>query len=410
MKFSDFKLDLRLISNIQNLGFENATEVQEKTIPLALDNNDLIVRSKTGSGKTFAYLLPIINKILNQKNNAIKCLILCPTRELALQIKDECEKLIKNIQEIRVVAIFGGESVAKQIKLIKDCNIVVGTTGRVIDLIERKALKLNKVESFVLDEADQMLDMGFIKDIEKIYSFIPSNCQHLMFSATFSQEIKRLAQKMFKDFQMVEIGIENKSLTEITEEFAIIKKQNKKQALLKILNDRQYFLSIVFCNTIDMTKEVCAFLKKNGIVAKALNGDMSQFERNRVLTEFKTGKIAVLVATDVASRGLDIDDVDCIFNYDIPKMIEPFLHRVGRTARAGKTGNAITFVCTEVELDLLKQIEEKTQTEFEKLDLDELNFYFYKTKKSNTNKKQFKPHKSYNKTNYKNNKKRYNKF
>ncbi len=380
MRFSELEIDKKILENIESLGYNTLTEVQEKTINCVLNNCDAIVRSKTGSGKTFAFLIPLVNKILNNNIKKLQSLILCPTRELAIQVKNECEKLVNGIENINVVAVFGGESLNKQIKLIKNnANIVVGTTGRTLDLIKQKVLKLNNVDCFILDEADVMLDMGFISDIENILTYIPNNSQRLMFSATFPENIKTLASKMLNNPSIIEIGIENKSLVEINEEFAIIKKQNKKQALLKILNERNYFLSIVFCNTKDMTSEVCSFLKKNKITSKTLNGDMSQFERNRVLSEFKEGKIAVLVATDVASRGLDIDNVDCIFNYDIPKTVEYFLHRVGRTARAGKTGNAITFVCSENEMELLKEIELKTQTEFEKLDLEELNFYFYKT-------------------------------
>ena len=385
MKFSELELNEKLLLNLKELGFENALDVQEKAIPKILENRDAIIRSKTGSGKTFTFLLPILTKMLFAQDKGIKTVILCPTRELAIQVKTECEKLVRGIEEIRVVAVYGGDSITKQIKLIKDrANIVIGTTGRVIDLIERRVLKLNSVNTLVLDEADVMLDMGFIKDIESILKYIPQSSQKLMFSATFPENIKQLASKILVEPAVVEIGIENKSLTEINEEFAIIKKINKDRALLKLLNDRNYFLSIVFCNTKEKTEELCSFLRKNKIIAKALNGDMSQFERSRVLTNFKQGLIAVLVATDVASRGLDICDVDCVFNYDIPKTIEYFLHRVGRTARAGKMGNAITFVCCESELEILKEIQEKTQTDFEKIDMEELNFYFYNTKKKST--------------------------
>lgn len=381
MKFKELNIKSEILKAIEEMGFVNATEVQQKATPHALQGSDLFVRSETGSGKTLAFGISLVNNLLDVKG--VQSLVICPTRELAIQVAKELEKLTQFIFPESVAAIFGGADMGRQIKTLKNplTKIVVGTPGRIIDHIERKSLKLHTIKTVVLDEADEMLDMGFKQDIEKILKGMQKLRQTMLFSATYPENIKQLTNQFLKNPIKIEIGIENQSLSNITQEFAIVKKQNKKEAVLKILTERNPYLSIVFCNTKAMSASVATFLSKNKISAKSLHGDMSQFERTRVMREVREGKIAVLVATDVASRGIDIKDVDYVINFDMPQTLEFFLHRIGRTARAGKEGRAITLISTQDELDMLKIVEEKTNSEIEKADLKELNFYFYNTPK-----------------------------
>lgn len=381
MKFKELNIKSEILKAIEEMGFVNATEVQQKATPYALQGSDLFVRSETGSGKTLAFGISLVNNLLDVKG--VQSLVICPTRELAIQVAKELEKLTQFIFPESVAAIFGGVDMGRQIKTLKNplTKIVVGTPGRIIDHIERKSLKLHTIKTVVLDEADEMLDMGFKQDIEKILKGMQKLRQTMLFSATYPENIKQLTNQFLKNPIKIEIGIENQSLSNITQEFAIVKKQNKKEAVLKILTERNPYLSIVFCNTKAMSASVATFLSKNKISAKSLHGDMSQFERTRVMREVREGKIAVLVATDVASRGIDIKDVDYVINFDMPQTLEFFLHRIGRTARAGKDGRAITLISTQDELDMLKIVEEKTNSEIEKADLKELNFYFYNTPK-----------------------------
>ena len=393
MKFEELNIKQEIKDNIKQIGYEKLTEVQEKALDFALNGNDLFVRSQTGSGKTMAFAIPLVNNLT--PNKGIEALVVCPTRELAMQVSKEIKKLVSQENQNQVVAVYGGADMVRQIKALKQgAKIVVGTPGRIIDHINRHSLKLHTIKTVVLDEADEMLNMGFIADIESILKATPKIKQTMLFSATYPENIKKLAKNYLIDAKNIEIGIENQSLSNIQQEYAIIKKQNKKQALLEILNSRMPFTSIVFCNTKDMSSEVASFLRKNKILAQALNGDMSQFERNRVMQNVQDGKTAVLVATDVASRGIDINDVDYVFNFDMPKTTEYFLHRIGRTARAGKNGHAVTLISTENDMQLLKNVEQQTYSTIDKLDMGELNFYFYNTKPKKYNTKNYGKEKS----------------
>ncbi len=380
MKFEELNIKPEIKNAIADMGLETLTEVQQKATPLALMGTDLFVRSETGSGKTLAFGIALVNNLLEIKG--VQSLVICPTRELAMQVAKELEKLTKYLHSESVVAIYGGADMGRQIKALKSetTKIVVGTPGRILDHISRRSLKLHTIKTVVLDEADEMLDMGFKQDIEKILKGMQKLRQTMLFSATYPENIKELANNILNNPQKIEIGIENQSLSNITQEFAIVKKDNKKDAVLKILTQRNPYLSIVFCNTKAMSSSVANFLSKNKISAKVLHGDMSQFERTRVMREVREGKIAVLVATDIASRGIDIKDVDYVINFDMPQTLEFFLHRIGRTARAGKEGRAITLVSTQDDMALLNEVQEKTNSEIEKADLGELNFYFYNTK------------------------------
>ena len=382
MKFENLNIKSEILKAISEMGFTNLTEVQQKATPLALQGKDLFVRSETGSGKTLAFGIALVNNIMDIKG--VQSLVICPTRELAMQVAKEIEKLTKYINPESVVAIYGGADMGRQIKALKSNNvrIVVGTPGRILDHIARRSLKLHTIKTLVLDEADEMLDMGFKQDIEKIIKSMQKLRQTMLFSATYPENIKELAKSILTSPEKIEVGIENQSLTNIMQEFAIVKKQNKKEAVLKILTQRNPYLSVVFCNTKTMSASVATYLSKNKISAKALHGDMSQFERTRVMKEVREGKIAVLVATDIASRGIDIKDVDYVINFDMPQTMEFFLHRIGRTARAGKEGRAVTIASTPDDMALLTEIQQLTNSTMEKFDLGELNFYFYATQKA----------------------------
>lgn len=369
MKFSSLSINENIKKALLENSFFDATEIQEKTIDLILNQKDLLARSQTGSGKTLAYALPIIEK----SETGIKypqSLVVCPTRELALQICDEFRKITKYMEGIKAVPIYGGSDINRQIQALKrGAAVVVGTPGRIIDHLNRKTLKIHNIKTLVLDEADEMLNMGFKEDIEDILKSAPQKKQVLMFSATYPANIKILANTFMSNPVHIEIGSSNKSIKQINQLFAFVGKTQKQAALINILNKYKPKTSIIFCNTKKMCEELGEFLNKENFFASVIHGDLRQSERKRVMDSIKTNKSNLLVATDVAARGIDINDVDYVINYDLPNNVEYLIHRMGRTARAGKSGNSITIINTPAQLKLLQQYNRETESDSKEIDL-----------------------------------------
>ncbi len=382
MNFLDLGLQKNIVDVLNNLNYVLPTEIQQKAIPTILKRQDAICRSETGSGKTFAFGLPIIQNIDAQNQN-IQALIVCPTRELAMQVADEVKKIAIPLG-VKVCAVFGGSTIARQVdSLKKNPQIVVGTTGRIMDLINKKALKIESANFVVLDEADEMLDMGFLPDIEKILFHTKNDRTTLMFSATMPKEVKILAEKYQKNAALIEIGTENKALDKIKQQYIFVDRKSKKEALKEIFYSDVYGKTIVFVNTKQFVDDVAHYLSKNSILCKAIHSDIRQNDRKRVLDSFKQGKIDVLIATDVASRGLDIKDVKWVINFDLPHELEFYVHRIGRTARAGESGSVVNIITSLEQLSYMHDIEKQTKAKITLFETksENLKQYFVDTKK-----------------------------
>jgi len=359
--FTNLSLKKELLTNLEELGFSSMTPIQSSSLPLILEGRDVIAQAKTGSGKTAAFGLGVLNS-LDVKNTRVQCLILCPTRELVEQVASEVRRLARMLKNVKVLTITGGKSEYFQERsLAHGAHIVVGTPGRVLKLCKKNILKLNTANTLILDEADRMLDMGFHEDIMEISSFIPKERQTNLFSATFPDEIKNLGSKLQTDAIMVKVDSEH-SVDVIEESFFLLDShRDKDRALLKVLDVYRPERFIVFCKTKQITNDVADFLDENSIYAEAIHGDLVQEERTEVLTMFSNRSLSGLVATDVAARGLDIKDLGLVINFDIPSQPEIYTHRIGRTARAGKTGLAISFY-TEREtykIDAISELQNK---------------------------------------------------
>jgi len=338
--FRKLGLVQEIIEHAKKAKYEKPSEIQEKAIPLILEGKDVIGGSATGSGKTFAFGAPIIQKV--EKGKGVQALILIPTRELAEQITKVLEHFSEHNQ-LEISAVYGGIGINPQIRELETAEIVVGTPGRILDHLERRTINLSKVKTLVLDEADRMFDMGFIFDVEKIISHCPKERQTLMFSATINQDIDHIVKKHMKN--PVEVSVESYVDPLLLKQIYYDVPRNVKFSLLvHLLKSEQSGLVMVFCNTRDNTDFVASNLARNGIDAIAIHGGLSQEKRNRIMEKFHTGKVLVLVCTDVAARGLDIKNVSHVYNYDIPKTSQEYIHRIGRTARAGKEGIAISLV------------------------------------------------------------------
>lgn len=382
MKFENLSLNTQILEVLNNMGFEYATEIQTKAIPEILNGKDVVARSETGSGKTFAFALPIIQNVVT--SNDLQSLVVCPTRELAMQVADQFAKLTENIASIRTCAVFGGSNLDRQVKsLKKNPHILVGTPGRLIDLLKRKALKLDKLKFLVLDEADEMLDMGFRDDIEKIIEKCNADRQTVLFSATMPQEIKDLASKYQKNPVEIAVGTENKAIDKISQKYMFVMQKNKQEAIKELFMTDVFGKTILFVNTKRYAEELESFLNKNNIDCKAIHGDLRQSERKKVLSGFKDEKFDILIATDVAARGLDIKDVKYVVNFDLPQQLEYYVHRIGRTARAGNKGEVINIVANLSQLSYMREIEKQTKAKIElyQTNNEVLQSYFVDTKK-----------------------------
>ncbi len=319
------------------------TPIQEEAIPLLKAGFDCIGQAQTGTGKTFAYAIPLIEGI-DPKDHDPKALVLTPTRELGIQVSNEIGKLITNNKDIKYACIYGGESYDKQrIALSKKPQIIIGTPGRIIDQMERGNLKFNQIRYLVLDEADEMLKMGFQEDLEKILSSMPKDRQTALFSATIPPFIKNVVKNYMHDPKWVKIESKTLTVDAIDQQLYYCKKDSKKDLLIRLLDYNQFHQIMIFCNTKSMVDELVIFLQTQGFRAEGLHGDLKQISRDKVMQSFRNNTIDILIATDVAARGLDIDGIDAVINFDVPNENELYVHRIGRTARAGSTGTAITI-------------------------------------------------------------------
>ncbi len=369
--FKDLPISKETLKAIQKKGFKHPTEVQELSIPIIYQGKDLIAQAQTGTGKTAAFGIPIVDKV-DPKKKKIQALILVPTRELAIQVAKEIKDLGKE-KKIFVLAVYGGKSIQHQIKFLKNGKdvVIVGTPGRVKDLIERGILKLDNVEMFVLDEADRMLDMGFIDDIEFIFEKTPKNKQTLLFSATMPPAIKRLAERFLKpDYEIIRVKPEEVTVDRIKQVAYRVDEKMQFSKLKESLEEMQDSKAIIFTETKKGADELADRLKREGFNANAIHGDFSQAKREKVLRDFRNSKLKILVATDVAARGLDIKDVDVVYNYSLPRDVESYIHRIGRTGRAGREGIAISIMNPSQDR-LFSIIKKKTNANIEFVNMSE---------------------------------------
>ena len=343
-EFSQLTLHPVLIQAAADLGFTEPTEVQIRVIPLMLEGRDVLAQSQTGSGKTAAFAFPILNNLINSEDRGIiKTLVLTPTRELAIQVADAFKEYSQD-QKISVLPIYGGQHYGTSRRRLQEgVDVIVGTPGRLQDLIRQRMLDLSQVNTVVLDEADEMLSMGFVEDVENILKETPTNRQTTLFSATLPQQIRRLADKYMHDPETIMIQRKALTVDTIDQRYYVVSEKDKMSALTRLFEAEDIGSTLVFTKTRIGSGRVANDLIQRGFPAEALNGDLAQDARIRVLNRFKAGQIKVLVATDVAARGLDIDDISHVVNYDIPTDPEAYVHRIGRTARAGKTGIAISL-------------------------------------------------------------------
>ena len=368
MDFSTLVTKEEVRRAVTDLEWDEPTPVQEKVIPVARAGEDLMAQAQTGTGKTGAFAIPIIERLHESKK--IQCLVLAPTRELAVQVAGDLAEMAK-YTKLKSVAIYGGQSINVQTdKIRRGVEIVVGTPGRLMDLMRRGELSFESVKFLVLDEADRMLDMGFIDDIEWILQSVPRERQTMLFSATLPEAIRELAQRYMRKPKSIIISGESLTVPQTEQVYINVGRKNKLWALCRILDGEKPNLAIVFCSTKRMVDMLSDKLRAYGYSVDAIHGDLTQAARDKVMTKVKAGKIKILIATDVAARGLDIEDVTHVFNYDIPENPEDYVHRIGRTARAGKSGRAITFVSKE-EQHLVKAIENFGRTKLAVHDVPE---------------------------------------
>jgi ATP-dependent RNA helicase DeaD len=347
LTFKETGIREEILQAIEEMGFEQPTPIQEKTIPALLQSRgDMIALAQTGTGKTAAFGLPLIH-LANMQSNKVEALVLCPTRELCIQITKDLDNYSRFLKGFRSTAVYGGADIVKQIRLLKDgCQIVVGTPGRAIDLIKRKVLKLNDIKWLVLDEADEMLNMGFKDDLETIMAETPKEKQTLLFSATMPKEISSMARKYMNNPEEISVGKKNSGAENVSHEYYMVHAKDRYAALKRIVDINPNVYGIVFCRTRQETKEVAEKLISDGYNADSLHGDLSQAQRDHVMNRFRLRHLQLLVATDVAARGLDVTDLTHIINFNLPDELEVYIHRSGRTGRASKIGTSIAIVHT----------------------------------------------------------------
>ncbi|MFT9849490.1 DEAD/DEAH box helicase [Aneurinibacillus sp. REN35] len=357
--FYEFELHHSVVRALTHMGLEEATPIQEQTIPLALEGKDVIGQAQTGTGKTAAFGIPLINR-LNEEKEHIQGVVLTPTRELAVQVAEELTKIAKN-KGVGVLPIYGGQDMSRQIRALKKKpQIIVATPGRFMDHMRRKTIRLNAIDMVVLDEADEMLNMGFIEDITMILEEMPEERQTLLFSATMSKPVQEIAQKFMKEPEIIRVKAKEMTVSNITQQCLKVSERDKFDVLCRFLDIDAPELAIVFGRTKRRVDELSEALHKRGYKADGIHGDLTQAKRDSVLRKFKEGRIDVLVATDVAARGLDISGVTHVYNFDLPQDPESYVHRIGRTGRAGKTGIAISFA-TPSEIEHIHTIETVTK-------------------------------------------------
>lgn len=359
--FRDLNLSKEIQTAVEDMGFEETTTIQAQSIPYMLEGRDVIGQAPTGTGKTAAFGITVLERI-DPKRKGVQAMILCPTRELAIQVAGEIKKISKYKKGIEILPIYGGQPIDRQIKALKkNVQIVTGTPGRVMDHLNRRTLKMEDVKIIILDEADEMLDMGFREDIETIMKKIPEQRQTIFFSATMPKAILDLTKKYQNNPQFIKLVHKEMTVPNVEQFYIEVKQQAKPEALARLIDYYNLKLSLVFCNTKKRVDELVEDLKMRGYLAEGLHGDMQQKQRDIVMSRFRRRDIDVLVATDVAARGIDVGDLEAVFNYDIPTDDEYYVHRIGRTARAGKAGLAFTFVIGK-EVYRIRQIQQFTKT------------------------------------------------
>ena len=367
MRYDESPIDGRIIRAVTELGFENMTPIQEQAIPVLLEGKDVIGQAQTGTGKTAAFGIPLLQQI-DPQDRSLQAVVLCPTRELAIQAAEEMRKFAKYMHGIKMVPIYGGQEMYRQINALKGgAQIVVGTPGRVMDHMRRHTLKMDTVKMVVLDEADEMLNMGFREDMELILKEMPAEHQTALFSATMPPAILEITGQYQKE-DAVHVRVAAKELTvpQIKQYYFAVKNVYKEEVTCRLIDVYGLSRSIIFCNTKRMVDELADSLKKRGYQAEGLHGDLTQKQRDFVMGRFKSGNLQVLIATDVAARGIDVDDVEAVFNYDIPQDIEYYVHRIGRTGRAGREGVSFTFAYGR-DMYRLREIEKVCKTRMTEL-------------------------------------------
>ena len=372
LQFMELNIKPEILKAVASMGFEEMTPIQARAIPVELDGADVIGQAQTGTGKTAAFAIPILQKV-NPKLKKPQAMVICPTRELAIQVADEIRKLAKYMSSVKVLPIYGGQEISKQIRSLKSgVQIIIGTPGRIMDHMRRKTVKFDDICTVVLDEADEMLDMGFREDIETILREIREDRQPLLFSAPMPKPILELTRMYQKNPQTIKVIRKELTVPNITQYYYEVRPKNKGEVLSRLLDIYDPNLSVVFCNTKKGVDELVQELQGRGYFAEGLHGDMKQTMRDRVMRSFRNGKTEILVATDVAARGIDVDDVDAVFNYDLPQDEEYYVHRIGRTGRAGKTGMAFSFVVGR-EVYKLRDIKKYCKTKIKAQPIPSLN-------------------------------------
>ena len=343
VRFDELNLDERILRAVTDMGFEAASPIQAQSIPVQAEGLDMIGQAQTGTGKTAAFGIPLLEK-MDPESRKTQAMVLCPTRELAIQVAEEIRRLAKYMSGIKVLPVYGGQEIVKQIRSLKGgVQIIVGTPGRVMDHMRRKTIRTDEIRTVVLDEADEMLNMGFLEDMETILSALPEERQTVMFSATMPQAIADIAKKFQKDPVMVRVVKKELTVPKVTQYYYEVKPRNKVEVMCRLLDLYSPKLSVAFCNTKKQVDELVQALQGRGYFAEGLHGDLKQEQRDRVMDSFRNGATEILVATDVAARGIDVDDVEAVFNYDIPQDDEYYVHRIGRTGRAGREGRAFSL-------------------------------------------------------------------
>ncbi len=365
IKFEDLPINDDIKRAVIEMGFEEPSPIQAQSIPVILSGKDVIGQAQTGTGKTAAFSIPIL-EMVDQNDKSLQAIVLCPTRELAIQVSAEIKKIGKYMHGVRTLPVYGGQPIDRQIKSLKSgVQVVIGTPGRVIDHINRKTLKLDKVKMVILDEADEMLDMGFREDIEMILSKTPEERQTTFFSATMAKGILDLTRKYQNDPEHIKVVRQELTVPNIKQYYIETRSSNKLEVLCRLVDVYNPKLSVVFCNTKRLADELVSDLQARGYFADALHGDLKQTQRDIVMDKFRNGTIDILVATDVAARGIDVDDVEAVFNYDLPQDEEYYVHRIGRTGRAGRHGMSFTFVFGK-DMRKMRDIERYTKSKLAK--------------------------------------------
>jgi ATP-dependent RNA helicase DeaD len=371
-KFDELDLNPSILRAIEEMGFEEMSPIQAKAIPVMLTGKDVVGQAQTGTGKTAAFGIPLLMRI-DPKNKALQSIVLCPTRELAIQVAEEIRKLAKFMHGIKVLPVYGGQEISKQIRSLKSgIQVIIGTPGRVMDHMRRKTIRLDEISMVVLDEADEMLNMGFREDIETILSQAPQERQTVLFSATMPQPILEIAKTYQNKAEMIRVVKKELTVPKIEQFYFEVTPKNKEEVLSRLLDMYNPKLSLIFCNTKRQVDELTAVLQGRGYFAEGLHGDMKQQQRDRVMNSFRNGKTEILVATDVAARGIDVDDVEAVFNYDVPQDDEYYVHRIGRTGRAGREGRAFTLVVGK-EIYKLKDIMRYCKTKIQVRPIPSIN-------------------------------------